>query len=107
MLTLKIAALLNLPYFPDETVENIVYMSPVCRTGLIERTTELVCQGFALPDVHRPVGLLQVHLVGHEDHRDVLWGSDFGYKISVFHSLVETVPVKIVKLIQLLQNSAM
>ena len=83
----------NLPYFPDETVEHIVHMSPVCRTGLVERTVELVCQGLALPHVHRPVCLLEVNLVGYQDDRNVFWGSDFGYKISVLHSLVETVPI--------------
>ena len=72
MLALKTVSYLNLPDFPDKTVENVVYMSPVGRTGLVERTTELVCQGLALPHIHRPVGLLEVHLVGYKDHRDVL-----------------------------------
>ena len=93
MLHLKIAAILNLPYFPHETVKYIVYMSPVSRTCLVERTIELICESLALPHIHRPVGLLEVDLIGYKDYRNVLWGSDFSYKISVLYGLVEAVPV--------------
>ena len=84
---------IDAPDLTDESVEHVVHVSPVSSARLVERTIELLGQSLTLPHVHRPVGLLEVDLIGYQDHRNVLWGPDFSYKISVLHSLVETVPL--------------
>ena len=82
----------DLPDLPDEGVEHVVHVSPVGGARLIERTVELLSQSLALSHVHRSVGLLEVHLVGHEHHGDVLRGPDFSYKIPILYGLVKAVP---------------
>ena len=83
-----------LPYFTNEGVEHVIHVPPVRCARLVEGAAELLGQVLALPGVHWPHGGLEVHLVGHQDHGDVLWGPNLGDKVPVFYSLVKTMSEK-------------
>ncbi len=82
---------MHLPNFTNESVEHVIHMPPVRSARLIEGAAELLGQVLALPGLDRPHGGLEVHLVGHEDYRDILGGSHLGDEVPIFYSLVKTV----------------
>ena len=66
-----------LPDLPDERVEDIVDVPPVRRRRLDEPAAELVGQRLPLLRTHPPLAaLLKVDLVAHQDHRNVVGGSN-------------------------------
>ena len=75
-------------------MEYVIHVPPVRCARLVEGAAELLGKVLALPCVHRPHGGLQVHLVGDEDHGDVLGGSHLGDEVAVLHSLVKTMSEK-------------
>ena len=86
--------LMLLPYFTNEGVEHVIHVPPVRCARLVEGAAELLCQVLALPGVHWPHRGLEVHLVGHQDHGDILGGPHLGDKVPVFYSLVKTMSEK-------------
>lgn len=83
--------LTSFPNFTNESVEHVIHMPPVRSARLIEGAAELLGQVLALPGLDRPHGGLEIHLVGHEDYRDILGGSHLGDEVPIFYSLVKTV----------------
>ena len=62
-----------LPDLPDEGVEDVVDVPAVRGRRLDEPAAELVGERLPLLRTHAPLpALLQVHLVAHQDHRNVV-----------------------------------
>ena len=72
-------------------MENVVDVLSVSRARLVERAAKFCCKCLSFLGLYHPLGLLEVNLVGHQDHRHILRGPHLGDQGAVLYSLIEAV----------------
>merc|ERR1712168_1212735 len=77
----------------NQRMENVVDVLSVSRARLVERAAKFCCKCLSFLGLYHPLGLLEVNLVGHQDHRHILRGPHLGDQGAVLYSLIEAVSV--------------